>query len=790
MKPPPFLLGATLAFWGWQSDFLIPGVLMGLIVESARFVHARWEFSDEDFSRVWTFCSLLFLAAGVYAFTTNQGPSSFGGLFSSPTLSAQRAAGTSSAKTAAAVFRWLPMIFFPFLATQLFSMRDAIPLTMISLILRRRWKKAKQAGKPAPAQRNVNIGYAYFAGTLLAASVHAAEGSTYFWGLALLLTWALWAQRSRRFTFAVWCAALAAAVALGFAGQRGLGQLQRYLGNFNPAWFAHFMRRNVDPRQSLTALGQVGEIKTSGRIVIRLEPKAGSPAPTYLREASYRVYGGFTWFAGSSKDDFQPVNEAPPNSGNWTLLDGRTNPHTVNIACYLEGMKGLSAAGLLPLPAGVGRMEKLPAYVLSYSSAGAVLAEGPGLVIFDALYGSGGTLDSPPGTGSTTNESPRPTMGRYGSYGRDDSPTLTIPPPRKAEHTNQDLRTPQHEEPTLDPVIADSKRRELIALRDRLLPRTSPPPRKAEHTNQDLRLPEREEPALDRVIADLQLHGLPRDEVLQKVRGYFAEKFTYRTWQPPGKLGTNETAVSRFLLKTRAGHCEYFATATTLLLRRLDLPARYAVGYAVHETSGRGYVVRLRDAHAWCLVWNDDKKLWDDFDTTPASWVAEEGKHASAFQWLQDAWTRLRFEFAKFRWGQSNVRKYLLIAIVPGLAVLLYQILFRRGRRRKKVGDAAPLEIFNWPGLDSDFYQLEKKLTERGVPRGASEPLNEWLERVAETPGLAELCAPLQEILRLHYRYRFDPLGLNEVDREVLRAETRACLEKLSNAEKAVAFGT
>jgi len=219
------------------------------------------------------------------------------------------------------------------------------------------------------------------------------------------------------------------------------------------------------------------------------------------------------------------------------------------------------------------------------------------------------------------------------------------------------------------------------------------------------------------------------------------------------------------------------------LLRRLDIPARYAVGYAVHETSGSGFVVRLRDAHAWCLVWNPGTKVWDDFDTTPASWVAEEEKHASAFQWLSDAWSRLGFEFAKFRWGQTNVRKYLLIAIVPGLGVLLYQFIFRRGRRRKAGAKKPAEEFFNWPGLDSDFYQLEKKLAERGVPRGASEPLNEWLERVAETPGISELRGPLEELLRLHYRYRFDPLVLNEADREVLRAETRVCLESLTRAE-------
>jgi hypothetical protein len=94
---------------------------------------------------------------------------------------------------------------------------------------------------------------------------------------------------------------------------------------------------------------------------------------------------------------------------------------------------------------------------------------------------------------------------------------------------------------------------------------------------------------------------------------------------------------------------------------------------------------------------------------------------------------------------------------------------------------------FHWPGLDSEFYQLEKQLAEHGVPRGASEPLNEWLARVATTPGLAELYAPLQEILRLHYRYRFDPLGLGAEDREVLQREVQSCLEVLQQMNQPVA---
>ncbi len=700
MKTPPLLLGAALLFWGWQTGFLAVAAVMAAALEGARFIKARWEFSDEDFSRIWTFCSVLFLAAAVYAFTANQGPANFGGLFRDPNFSSQRDAGTSSARTAAALIRWLPMIFFLFIASQAFSSREGIPLTTISLILRRRWNKARTLGTPLPAARIVNVSYPYFAACLFAASIHTSEDSTFFWGLCLLLTWALWSQRSRRFGIASWAGALVAAIVLGYFGQRGIGQLQRYFESFNPEWLSGLAGRRFDATQSRTALGQIGRVKTSGKIVIRLEPKDGSAPPPYLREAGYRAYKPPVWDAGSSKDEFENVRPET-NGTTWVLLPEKTNTATASIACYLDGGKAL-----LPLPTGSGRLENLGAFILQKNSAGAVLALGPGLVVFDARYGPGATIDAPP------------------------------------------------------------------------------------DTNEDLQVSPREAPALDQVISELQLTKPDTERALRQtlgtINGFFQSRFSYSTWQErDSRTSTNETPLSRFLLRSHSGHCEYFATATVLLLRQLGIPARYAVGYAVHEASGSKYVVRQRDAHAWCLLWNDRSKTWEDFDTTPASWVEAESKGASPMQFLSDLWSRIGFEFSKFRWGQSRLRQYILWALVPVLALLLYQIVFRRRQRqqprqREEWGAAAV-----WPGLDSEFYQLESKLVARGLAREPSEPLSDWLLRAAADPALAAVRSPLQKLLRLHYRYRFDPLGLSGSDRDELKRGVTACLVGLTGTKQA-----
>jgi len=312
----------------------------------------------------------------------------------------------------------------------------------------------------------------------------------------------------------------------------------------------------------------------------------------------------------------------------------------------------------------------------------------------------------------------------------------------------------------------------------------SPPDSSTNHL--DLMVPTNEVPALNQVISELHISGATDQKKLLAVQQFFADKFSYSTWLGPDKVArANETALARFLLQSRSGHCEYFATATVLLLRQLGIPARYAVGYAVHEPSGHGYVVRERDAHAWCLVWNERTQTWQDFDTTPASWVAAEGQRASALQWLSDFGSRVRFEIAKLRWGQTNLRQYLLWSLVPVLAFLLYQIIFRRRRKRRlppKTG--SDVEAIVWPGLDSEFYALEQRLATRGVPRQPSEPLAGWLYRALADPALVDLRNPLQNLLRLHYCHRFDPRGLSSPERETLTREAKICLAALTQRER------
>ena len=69
---------------------------------------------------------------------------------------------------------------------------------------------------------------------------------------------------------------------------------------------------------------------------------------------------------------------------------------------------------------------------------------------------------------------------------------------------------------------------------------------------------------------------------------------------PPGR-----DPVDWFLFDAKIGYCEQFATAATLMLRSLGIPARLATGYSTgsYDPVLNQSIVREHDAHAWVEVW-------------------------------------------------------------------------------------------------------------------------------------------------------------------------------------------
>jgi transglutaminase-like putative cysteine protease len=76
-------------------------------------------------------------------------------------------------------------------------------------------------------------------------------------------------------------------------------------------------------------------------------------------------------------------------------------------------------------------------------------------------------------------------------------------------------------------------------------------------------------------------------------------------------------ALLQFLVNTKRGFCQQFATAMAVLLRELDIPARVAVGFRQGHPQGDHFIVTSKDAHAWVEVYFGPEYGWLPFEPTP-----------------------------------------------------------------------------------------------------------------------------------------------------------------------------
>lgn len=293
----------------------------------------------------------------------------------------------------------------------------------------------------------------------------------------------------------------------------------------------------------------------------------------------------------------------------------------------------------------------------------------------------------------------------------------------------------------------------------------------------DNAVPLREKAVVKKVVRELNLDGKSDRAKLKIIQQFFQNNFTYSL-----DIGRNhidptgqKTPLGQFLTEARSGHCEYFASAAVMLLREAGIPARYATGYLVDESQRKGktYLVRERDGHAWALAYRKDKKVWEEFDATPASSVRARNSEASAWEPVSDFFSNLKFQFLKWRWSKTTYTSYLKWFLIPLIAFLAWRILFNK-RRKNRASKQEESSRQIWPGMDSEFYLLERKLASAGFARGANESLSEWQERISQRVPEPENLVP---IFQIHRRLRFDPLGVPSEVRRNLRNDVSRWLD-------------
>jgi protein-glutamine gamma-glutamyltransferase len=505
----------------------------------------------------------------------------------------------------------------------------------------------------------------------------------------------------------------------------------------------------IDPQTSNTRIGQQGSLQPADTVLFRVTPSPKQPSaqaseqpqlpmPLYLRAATFNQYRSASWNAVNPK--FTPKPAA--SQQRWQFA-----PQTPTSIALQISTDWQQPNDVLKLPVGTSEIDRLGLDAIQVNQYGTVIAQGkPGPITYIATFDPSQSLDSPP--------------------------------------TQLELDIPPVERPTLEKIL------------------------KSLNLNQNLS--QNSTPTLAKAT-------------LQAVEAFFQKGFRYSLDLP--KPQTNSTPLSDFLLRHRTGHCEYFASATSLLLRAAGIPSRYVVGYSVHEfdPSQQAYLVRASDAHAWVTAYVDG--TWVTLDTTPgdgqlasggttptpattpaAKPTATSGQTpaTSPTQTPQDpaqqdqaqhnrpvndrrTWPeKIGAAWAALTAKQKETLVWTAAMLASGLVLLLGCGLFiwrvwRRKRHpqalRRLSGQNLSANLLTTNGLDSDFYVLEQQLGQWGLERQPAETAKKWMVRL-HTQFSAEQAMQLQEIIDLHYRYRFDPQGISEDDRAQLQAMIQAWLRE------------
>ena len=302
---------------------------------------------------------------------------------------------------------------------------------------------------------------------------------------------------------------------------------------------------------------------------------------------------------------------------------------------------------------------------------------------------------------------------------------------------------------------------------------------------EDLEVPALEREALQKVLKELRLDEQPTlQKKLALIRGWFQQNFRYTrnlTIRSSAFSPTSSTALAKFLTKSRSGHCEYFATATALLLREAGIPTRYTTGYAVMErdVKHREFVIRGTHGHAWCRVWDENSGSWLDFDTTPASWLNTLSPQDSTAQRLSDSIKRMREDFFLWRNRPANRFAVSLAMSAIGLGLLGF-ISHKLWKSKRRLASPPQLTGYQADPIRTPLHALERQAEKRLGSRPPGQPFAAWL--LGLRPSLPD-SSLLEEAIALHQRLRFDPAPTVPAQQNRL-AELAGQLESALKAER------
>lgn len=243
-----------------------------------------------------------------------------------------------------------------------------------------------------------------------------------------------------------------------------------------------------------------------------------------------------------------------------------------------------------------------------------------------------------------------------------------------------------------------------------------------------------------------------------------------------------------FLMHKPAAHCEFFASATAMLLRMGSVPCRYVTGYAGAEFNGVGnyWVVRHRDAHAWVEAYLPDEG-WIVVDTTPAAHTPTTTTGFGLWQLWDEITLRgqmirtaLATDGFAAKWLAIKLFLVSLLTTIPGalisgglLFLVVRQIRFTRKTDPSRPAEPAMIELRRL--LD----ELDRRLRRLNLERAAHETLHQFAQRLRT----AAFSRPnLVDAAEWYLRYAATRYGksLRPENQELLRTNLEVVCTRLS----------
>jgi len=226
-------------------------------------------------------------------------------------------------------------------------------------------------------------------------------------------------------------------------------------------------------------------------------------------------------------------------------------------------------------------------------------------------------------------------------------------------------------------------------------------------------------------------------DTVMALNAHLQGNFRYTLDLPPVPAGRDP--VDWFLFDVKTGYCEQFATAETLMLRSLSIPARLATGYSTgdYDPVLNQAVVRERDAHAWVEVWFPGHG-WVPVDPTPG--VPAVAATQFANHWAAGGVARLLPHLTIGAPMAAVGSLGILGAIPPAIAVAVLVVLAIAWLRRRA---ARPLRVTQ-PG-ESELLRLYERVQRKMRRRRAPPETPREYQDAMDYELLMELTAAVNE---------------------------------------------